>query len=460
MSKNIIIEEVSNETTTNAIPIDELLKQKSKSISPKKSSATINQKFSLYKRSKYPSLLTDEFSIKLCDENLEDPPKKMHKIPNSTKKLLIRQDSETLSLKEKIESLENQLSEEKTKFEVLKEIAEDEKKKHILYREKYQKVKNLNYEIVAKVKKKKNKDKKNKELKKESNNNLEIIRQTATFNTSNVICNNSGELELSARNKADSPTKKDVKENTKVIDELNEKIEKLNAELNKVNEDINNKNSLIKKLYEKIEEFQETKKTLNFEKQKLVGENKKLSQEISEMKSKISKINTLYDNEKKEKEKNLKKLKDLSNKNDQLHKDIKNLKDLNKKLRNQIYANNQILDTITAKNNQILSTKNTNNKKDDNKIIIVAKNVGQLDTNSYEISERSLGINKMNDFSDISSIPKKPQIEQDDVTTLNELLNKNSEKEFDKNDLIKKNKKKYSESDSCSDGSDEDSDYE
>ena len=132
MSKNIIIEEVSNETTTNAIPIDELLKQKSKSISPKKSSATINQKFSLYKRSKYPSLLTDEFSIKLCDENLEDPPKKMHKIPNSTKKLLIRQDSETLSLKEKIESLENQLSEEKTKFEVLKEIAEDEKKKHII----------------------------------------------------------------------------------------------------------------------------------------------------------------------------------------------------------------------------------------------------------------------------------------------------------------------------------------
>ena len=455
MSKKILLDGI-DENTSNTIPIDEILKQKSKSISPRKSPISVNQKLFLSKKGKCGSLINNEFNIKLTDEKIEESTKTL-KLPNSSKILFVH-DSEIVSLKEKIESLQTQLSEEKTKFEVLKEIAEDEKKKHISYREKYQKVKNLNEEIIAKVKKRKKRNSKSKEKKKENNNNVDAIRQIATFNASNIICNNSGEIELSARNRIDSPQKNGIKENMKVIDELKEKIEKLNKELNKIKEDNNNKNSLIQKLYSKIEEMQEAKKTLNYEKQKLAGENKNLTQEISENKAKISKISTLYDNEKKDNEKNVKKLKDALNKNDKLLKDIKNLKDLNKKLTNQIYANNQILDSITARNNQILATKNNTNKKDNNKIIIEAKNVSQLDSDSFEITEKSLGINKMHDISDISSIQKKPQIEQDDAT-LNELLNKNSEKESNKKGLVKKNKKKYEESESDSDESDEDSGY-
>ena len=41
-------------------------------------------------------------------------------------------------LKEEIESLKNQLNDEKLKSEVLKEIAEEEQKKHLLYKKKFQ----------------------------------------------------------------------------------------------------------------------------------------------------------------------------------------------------------------------------------------------------------------------------------------------------------------------------------
>ena len=356
-------------------------------------------------RNKKISPLSSQKILKL--KLLNDESKKNARAFSSTKN--VGNDSSN-SLSEEIELLRHELNEEKIKSEVLKVIAEDEKKKHLYYRGKLLKVKNINNELIDKMKKAKinNKFNEYKDSRNNNSSNLEVIKETITFNLSNInntINNNSLDFNESLINK-------DLKEKLKTINDLNSKIETLTKNLNKISEDNDNKSSLIRKLYQKIEELQENKNTLKSEKQRLGREIKRLNQEITEKNTKISNIINLLEDEKKSNEKNYKKIGELLSKKEEVMKEFNDLKEQNKKYYIQLYGTNmKQRDSVTAKNNV---------KKEKEKIVIEAKNITNKDNESFEMSDKSLRINKMKDMSDISCITKKQQIEDD--VTLNELL--------------------------------------
>lgn len=344
------------------------------------------------------------------------------------------------SITDELEILKNKLNEEKVKNDILKVIAEEEKKKHYLYRQRFQDLKKKNDELIEKIK---NKKKKNSSRHKENNckssSNLEIIKETLTFNIKNGN---------SANNSIELTEVKSWKDKIKTIEDLNAKNEELTKELNKVNEENNNKGALIKKLYKKIEELQEVKNTLNSQIQKLSREIKLLNQELKLKNSKIDITKNLLIDEKKTNEQNYKKIAQLLNINEQLEKDYKILREQNKKISKQ---NNEIKINDVKRNSLKIK------KKENEKIIIEAKNVN-LSDDSFDISDRSLRINKMKDISDISAIPQnKQQMDGDDVT-LNELRifekndseNISKKKEQKKENNNKKYRKKYESSSSSS----------
>ena len=430
---NIIIEETEKECESDYIT---LLKDKAKNNYINTISAIKDQTSQLMNKKKN-TMLASQKILKL--KILNEESKKNSRAFSSSKN--VTQDSNDCK-NEEIESLRYQLNEEKIKSEVLKVIAEDEKKKHLYYRAKFQKVKNINDELIDKMKKTRsnNRCSESRDSKKHNNSsNLEIIKETITFNLSNI--NNNTINHNTSLDFNESLVSKDLKEKLKTINDLNSKIETLTKELNKTNEDNTSKSSLIKKLYKKVEELQENKNTLISENQRLSREIKRLNQEIAGKNTKITNINNLLEDEKKSNEQNYKKIAELLNKNEEIMKEFNDLKEQNKKLYIQVYGPNaKQRDSITAKNAV---------KKEKEKIVIEAKNIINQDNESYEMSDKSLGINKMKDMSDISCIPKKQQQIEDD-TTLNDLFSKNPEKES-KPKKKKRNHSKKNESKSCSD---------
>ena len=95
-------------------------------------------------------------------------------------------------LKEEIETLRYKLNEEKLKSEVLHEIAEEEKKKHILYRHKFQKLIKTNMEVeeikkIDFISSKRKEDRVNKTKNNCCSNSMILVKKVNNYNAINNI---------------------------------------------------------------------------------------------------------------------------------------------------------------------------------------------------------------------------------------------------------------------------------
>ena len=259
---------------------------------------------------------------------------------------------------EEIKSLKAQLSEEKLKSNVLREIAEGEKKKHMLYKKKFQYIlKELN-----------NKDD---NLNNSDNNIIEknqlddkfFLVSSLNFQTSHKT------LKLKTINK---------KENSNALTPKKEESPHGNGKTKKIkNDDENLKlRYKIEKLYSKINQLKLHNQNLINENKYLGDENKKLKDEIELKNKDLHKIKIKLSQEIEVNQNIMKKLIETKNLNELILKDFKIEKEKNKKLQEQI-------DKIK---------------------------------NEIEYSKRSLKVSEMSNISNISEIESKQQYEQEDLT--------------------------------------------
>ena len=96
-------------------------------------------------------------------------------------------------LKNEIQSLKNQLNDEKLKSKILKEIAEEEQKKHILYKKKYQTIIISNEELKDVIQN--NSSKKTLAYKDEKDNHKKKIFLIRNLNNYNSISNEKNSIE-------------------------------------------------------------------------------------------------------------------------------------------------------------------------------------------------------------------------------------------------------------------------
>ena len=342
-------------------------------------------------------------------------------------------------LKEEIEMLKFQLDEEKIKSEVLHEIAEEEKKKHNLYKQKFQKLIFSNGERLEEIKDNNNNNNKITLLHKTENSNINLIKNINICNSvrNYKYKNNNSELNnflLSQRQDHNSPMNTlPIHRKKKLINKeiFNKKINFKN--INKAEDEIidlkeknDNKDKLIEELTQIIKELkQENNKLLN-DKKIIEQDNIKLKDEINFKNKKIEIINKKLNNEYNNNQNYINKLKEVKDINRKLINKLKNKKEQNKKLKIKLKMNKSIERVQNIK--ELKRIHDRNEDKYDSNVKIENNNIFLLNNSLGENSKPSIKFNALNnDFSKISSIEKNQQydpFEQDDIT-LNDILLKN-----------------------------------
>ena len=320
-------------------------------------------------------------------------------------------------LKEEIKLLKNQLNDEKIKSEVLKQIAEEEQKKHILYKKKFRTIfsskgalmdevisQNNNSKITLSYVEEKDKYKNNNIYSFKNKNNYKSVK-----NLTNKI-NNSGfnSFILSPRKEHASPSQTIPVNNKidiikKVI--LNKKIkftkDKKNEEIIELKEKNSKKDKLIEELNKKIKEIKIHNIQLLNDKKIIEEDNIKLKDEIDFKNKEIETLKAKLNEELTTNQAYVKKFKEIKDINQKFLNKLEFEKEQNKKLRKLLSIN-----FINKKKEEINILKNEN---ENNNCLNKSNNLeNSLDKNT----KRSLEINGMKDISNISCIERKQQIGQ------------------------------------------------
>ena len=344
-------------------------------------------------------------------------------------------------LKEEIEMLKYQLDEEKIKSEVLHEIAEEEKKKHNLYKQKFQKLIFSNGERLEEIKDNNNNNINNKInlLYKTVNSNISLIKNINICNSvrNYNYKNNNSEFNnflLSQRQDYNSPINTlPINRKKKLINKeiLNKKINFKN--INKVEDEIielkeknDNKDKLIEELTKIIKELKlENNKLLN-DKKIIEQDNIKLKDEINFKNKKLEIINKKLNKEYNNNQNYINKLKEVKDINRKLINKLQNKKEQYKKLKIKLKMDKNIERLQNIK--KLKRIHDGNEDKYDNNVEKEKNNIFLLNNTLGENSKPSMKFNALNnDISKISSIEIKQQydpFEQDDIT-LNEIFLKN-----------------------------------
>lgn len=320
-------------------------------------------------------------------------------------------------LKEEIKLLKNQLNDEKIKSEVLKQIAEEEQKKHILYKKKFRTIfsskgalmdevisQNNNSKITLSYVEEKDKYKNNNIYSFKNKNNYKSVK-----NLTNKI-NNSGfnSFILSPRKEHASPSQTiPVNNKIEIIKKviLNKKIkftkDKKNEEIIELKEKNSKKDKLIEELNKKIKEIKIHNIQLLNDKKIIEEDNIKLKDEIDFKNKEIETLKAKLNEELTTNQAYVKKFKEIKDINQKFLNKLEFEKEQNKKLRKLLSIN-----FINKKKEEINILKNEN---ENNNCLNKSNNLeNSLDKNT----KRSLEINGMKDISNISCIERKQQIGQ------------------------------------------------
>ena len=335
-------------------------------------------------------------------------------------------------LSQQINELKSQLNKEKLKSEVLREIAEEEKKKHYLYKQKFKNAILGSGHLIDDIKNNNNSKKTisyvsdKKKLIDAQNycNNLYSIKNSKFCNS--VKDNNiKNKMNNSNINSCSISPKKDPNNLVKTI-QVNTKSEfirnallttkikiknlkKYDNELNEINElkeENITKDKIIEKLKRKIEKLKEENNKLYDDKKVIEEENLKLEEEILFKNNEIEIIKSKLNEELEVNQKYVNKFKEIKDINEKIINELQVEKEHNRKLRKK------------------LSNKNEENKKIEKIKIDSKKEENTLDKKS----KRSLEKNEMKDISNISCIEVSQQArleqeEQEDLT-LKEIFQK------------------------------------
>ena len=336
-------------------------------------------------------------------------------------------------LSEQIDELKSQLNEEKLKSEVLREIAEEEKKKHYLYKQKFKNAILGNGHLIDDIKISNNNTKKSisyisdkmKTIDVQNYcNNLYSIKKSnfcksmkEINNKNNMNSSNINSFSLSPKRELSTlvktiqvNTKSDCIKNALLTKKLKIKnLQEYDNELNEINElkeENIKKDKIIEKLKIKIEELKEENNKLYNGKKVIEEENSKLDEEIQFKNNEIEILKSKLNEELEINQKYVNKFKEIKDINEKIINELKVEKEQNKKLRKK-------LSNINEENKKIEKIKNDDKKKENS-----------LDKKS----KRSLEKNKMKDISNISGIEVNQQgqfdqEEQEDLT-LKEIFQK------------------------------------
>ena len=306
-------------------------------------------------------------------------------------------------LKEEIESLKNQLSEEKLKSEVLKEIAENEQKKHLLYKKKFQTIILSKGELIDEMNNSK------KTLSFNNKNNIYINNKMINCNSLKNAINNSN-LDTSGiniclsspRSQCSSPSQTIYANNIKKSFSSKKykyiNLKKIEEELVELKQKNSEKEKIIINLESQITQLKnENAKFLNSKKE-FENEINKLREEINFKNKENEKISLKLNEEKKTNKEYIDKLKE-----------IKRLKDKYIiKLQYEKEQNIILKKMLNENENKILNKNDKNNPEK------------SFDKNT----KRSLEINGLKDISNISGIDNKINMEQNEQEdmTLKEII--------------------------------------
>ena len=315
-------------------------------------------------------------------------------------------------LKEEVEILKNKLNDEKLKSEVLREIAEEEQRKHIMYKKKYQTIIFSKGELIDEIKNNSKIIQSYKEGKDELKNNKNIFKNLNICYSVRSISNNINNSDFNncftySRQNYYSPNQTIQVNKNKMIKKylLNKKIKIIHTRNN--NEEIKElksknieKDKLIEELKNQVAELEQKNiKILNKNK---ISENNiiKLKEEINMKKKELESLKLKFNEEKDINQKYMNQLRIIKNENEVLIIKLKYEKEQNEKLKIKLNIN-----------------KNKKNYKNENNF-----------KNSFENNtKKSLEMNELKDISNISSIENKQQIgqnEQEDMT-LKEIFQNN-----------------------------------
>lgn len=330
-------------------------------------------------------------------------------------------------LSQQIDELKSQLNEEKLKSEVLREIAEEEKKKHILYKQKFKNAIFGNSHLADDIKTNNNNTKKTisyvSDKKKSIDvqnycNNLYSIKNANFCNSmkdnnikSNMNNSNINSFSLSPNKDLSTlvktiqvSTKSEFIKNALLTKKIKIKnLKKYDNELNELKEENITKDKIIEKLKRKIEELKEENNKLNNDKKAIEEENSKLEEEIQFKNNEIEIIKS--------------KLNEELDINQKYVNKFKEIKDINEKIINELQ--------IEKEHNRKLRKKLNNKIEENKKIEKIKKDDKKEENPSDKKSKRSLEKNKMKDISYISciEISQQDQLEQED-STLKEIFQK------------------------------------
>jgi hypothetical protein len=341
-------------------------------------------------------------------------------------------------LSQKINELKKKLKEEKLKSEVLREIAEEEKKKHHLYKQKFENAILGNGHLIDDIKNSNNNTKKTisyvsdkkktidvqiYRIKLYSIKNSNYCKSMKDINIKNNMKNSNNNSFSLSPNKDLSTVVKPIQASTKsefiknalLTKKLKIKnLKKYNKEINEINglkEENNTKDKIIEKLKRKIEILKEENNKLYNEKKVIEEENSKLEEEIQFKNNEIEIIKSKLNEELDTNQKYVNKFKEIKDINEKIINDLQVEKEHNKKLRKKL-----------------------SNKIEENKKIEKIKNDNKKEENFLDKkSKRSLEKNEMKDISNISCIEVSQlgQLDQEEPEdlTLKEIFQK---KIFDK----------------------------
>ena len=348
----------------------------------------------------------------------------------STVKLVDKENENIYDLSRKIDELKRQLNEEKIKSEVLREIAEDEKKKHLFYKQKLKNALLGNGHLIDDMKTINNDTKKTlsyiSEKKKSIDaqnycHNLYSIKHSNICNSmrdiksknsmNNSIINNysiSPNRELSTLVKTiQASTKSEFIRNALLSKKLKIKnLKKYDNELYELKEENITKDKIIEKLRKKIDELKKENNKLYNDKKAFEEEVSKLEEEIQFKNNEIEIIKS--------------KLNEELDTNQKYVNRFKEIKDINEKIITSLQ--------VEKENNRKLRKKLNNKKEENKKIEKIKKDNKKEENTSDKKSKRSLEKNKMKDISNISCIEvsqqgQMDQEEQED-STLKEIFQK------------------------------------
>ena len=336
-------------------------------------------------------------------------------------------------LSEQIDELKSKLNEEKLKSEVLREIAEEEKKKHYLYKQKFKNAILGNGHLIDDIKISNNNTKKSisyiSDKKKSIDvqnycNNLYSIKKSNFCKSmkdnnikNNMNSSNINSFSLSPKRELSTlvktiqvNSKSDFIKNALLTKKLKIKnLKKYDDELNEINElkeENIKKDKIIEKLKRKIEELKEENNKLYYDKKVIEEENSKLEEEIQFKNNEIEIIKSKLNEELDINQKYVNKFKEIKDINEKIINELQVEKEHNRKLRKKL-----------------------SNKFEENKKIEKIKDDSKKEENSLDKkSKRSLEKNKMKDVSNISCIEvnqqgQLDQEEQEDLT-LKEIFQK------------------------------------